>query len=355
MLALPCCRRGGSVDWDGDAAGVASATGSEGGGGGAAPSAACAGGGGGGAGARVACPPPSCWPWGVVAVAPAVGTVAAVARGCSGPPRCGRIRPGATLGVALPEGGGGWGGSCRAAGSTKAPASAGGEGGVGPGAAPRPAGRFRGGPAAPPLGGAPTSSAQAESARGAGFWLCPPPAGWGNRGSVAPPPTVWCDIPPGTPPLARLGVWRFAGLEEPRSKAGGGRVPSTLGGAAHRRAAGGPESGRACDARRARPSQEDNAAAPARRASGTSTWRPGATRGGATGQLEPPEGLAWPTWPARQQRLMPQPRLLQRAHDGAPCSKQSAPYVPLPAPGGRLRCGAARGTLLAGARGGRRA
>ena len=29
MLALPCCRRGGSVDWDGDGAEGASATGSE--------------------------------------------------------------------------------------------------------------------------------------------------------------------------------------------------------------------------------------------------------------------------------------------------------------------------------------
>ena len=314
------------------------------------------GGGGGAAGARVACPPPSWWPWGVVAVAPAVGTVAAVARGCSGPPKCGRIRPGATLGVALPEGGGGWGGSCRAAGSTKAPASAGGEGGVGPGAAPRPAGRFRGGPCCPPTWRrSHVLRAGGECQGGRLRAMPPPPAGWGDRGSVAPPPTVWCDTPPGTPRLARLGVWRFAGLEEPKSKAGGGRVPSTLGGAAHRRAAGGSESGRACDAGRARPSQEDNAAAPARRASGTSTWRPGATRGGATGQHEPPEGPAWPTWPARQQRLMPQPRLLQRAHDGAPCSKQSAPCVPLPAPGGRLRYGAARGTLLAGARGGRRA
>ena len=43
-------------------------------------------------------------------------------------------------------------------------------------------------------------------------------------------------------------------------------MPSTLGGAAHRRAAGGPELGRAWDAGRARPSQEDSAAAP--RASG---------------------------------------------------------------------------------------
>ena len=29
MLALPCCRRGGSVDWDGDGAGGAPATGLE--------------------------------------------------------------------------------------------------------------------------------------------------------------------------------------------------------------------------------------------------------------------------------------------------------------------------------------
>ena len=127
------------------------------------------------AGARAACPPPSWWPWGEVAVAPAVGTVAAVVRGCSGPPRCSRMRPGATLGVALPRGGGAGGGSCRAAISTKASASAGGEGGVGPGAAHRPAGRDRGGPAASPLGGAPTSSAQAESAKGAGLGLLPPP------------------------------------------------------------------------------------------------------------------------------------------------------------------------------------
>ena len=132
-------------------------------------------------------------------------------------------------------------------------------------------------------------------------------------------------------------------------------MPSTLGGATHRRAAGGLELGRACDAGRARLSQEDNAAAPARRVSMTSTWRPGATWGGATGQPEPPEGPAWPTWAARQQRPMPQPELLQRAHDGAPCSKQSAPCVPLPAPGGRLCYGAARGTLWAGARGGCRA
>ena len=62
----------------------------------------------------------------------------------------------------------------------------------------------------------------------------------------------------------------------------------------------------------------------------------------------------WPSWPARQQRLMPEPRLLHRAQDGAPCFKQSAPCVPLPPPE-RLRCGAASGMLRAGARGDRRA
>ena len=88
MLALPCCRRGGSVDWDGDGAEGASATGSEEE---EAPPAApsVARGGGGGGGARAACPPPSCWPWVGAVVVPAEGTAAAVERGCSGPRRCG--------------------------------------------------------------------------------------------------------------------------------------------------------------------------------------------------------------------------------------------------------------------------
>ena len=82
-------------------------------------------------------------------------------------------------------------------------------------------------------------------------------------------------------------------------------MPSILGGAVHRRVAEGSEPGRAWEAGRARPSQEDNAAAPAHRASGTSTWRPGATRGGAMGQLWPAKEPVWPSWPARPQRLMP--------------------------------------------------
>ena len=68
-------------------------------------------------------------------------------------------------------------------------------------------------------------------------------------------------------------------------------MPRTLGGAAHRRVAGGSEPGRAWEAGRARPSQEDSVAAPARRASGMSTWRPGATRGGGGG--------LWGSWDPR--------------------------------------------------------
>ena len=175
-------------------------------------------------------------------------------------------------------------------------------------------------------------------------------------GLLPPQPSFPDPAPPGSARLAWLGVWRFAGVEALGPRAGEGQVPSTLGGAVHRRAAGGSESGRAWDAGRARPSQEDSEAAPARGASGMSTWRPGATGGGGGfGAAWVPEEHAWPSWPARQQPLMPQPRLLHKALDGAPCSKQSALCAPLPTPGGRLRCGAASGTLRAGARGGRRA
>ena len=162
VLALPCCRRGGSVDWDGDAAGGASATGSEGG---EAPSAG---------------PPAAC----------------------------------------------GGGGRARSMSATVLVALGGGR----------------------------------RRSRG------------GDR---------------------RRGGARLLRADEMR--------PNTSGSDAGGRPAGGGEggeSGRACDAGRARPSQEDNAAAPARWASGTSTWGPGATRGGATGQLEPPEEPVWPTWPA---------------------------------------------------------
>ena len=131
-------------------------------------------------------------------------------------------------------------------------------------------------------------------------------------------------------------------------------MPKVLGGGGgvHRRDAGGAEAGRGWEGGRAPQSQENSAAAPTRRSSGTSTWRPGATRGWTLGQRGPAEGSMCRSWPARQQRVMPQPRLLHPGHNGAPCSKHTAPWVPLPAPGGRLRCGAASGMLLGGACGG---
>ena len=80
MLALLCCRRGGSVDWDGDGAEGASAIGSEE----ETPPTAH-----GGVGARVARPLPTWWPVAEAAVDPVGGIVAAAERGCSGPLRCG--------------------------------------------------------------------------------------------------------------------------------------------------------------------------------------------------------------------------------------------------------------------------
>ena len=205
---------------------------------------------------------------------------------------------------------------------------------------------------------APVAPVVVEADAGTGPGPSSLPAGGGEEGSATPPP-VSCapPPPPGPSRLAsrRLGAWRFTGLGSLGPSVEEGRVPSVLGGALRRRVTGGPELGRACEAGRARPSQEDNAAAPARLASRMSTWRPSATRGGTLGQLGPAEEPVWPLWPTRQQRLMPEPMLLHRAHDGAPCSKQSAPCVTLPAPGGRLRCGAASGTLRGGARGGLRA
>ena len=49
---------------------------------------------------------------------------------------------------------------------------------------------------------------------------------------------------------------------------------------------------------------------------------------------------------------MPHAKLLHRAHKGAPCAMHTTPRVPLPPPGGRLRCGTASGTFEGGARGG---
>ena len=130
---------------------------------------------------------------------------------------------------------------------------------------------------------APVAPVVAEAEAGTGPGPSSPPAGGGEKGSAIPPPISCGPTPPGSSRLARLGAWRFAGLESSGPRAEEGRVPSVLGGAVHRRVARGPELGRAWEAGRARPSRDDNAAAPARRSSGTSTWRPGTTRGGALG------------------------------------------------------------------------
>ena len=141
--------------------------------------------------------------------------------------------------------------------------------------------------------------------RGAALGHRPPPLAGVRRVLLPPPPRgLWAPSPRVTPvSLVRRVALRGLGSSSPR--AGEGRVPSNLGGAVHRRVAGGSESGRAWEAGRARISQDDKAAAPARRASGTRTWRPGDTRGGALGQLWLAEEPVWPSWPARQQRLMP--------------------------------------------------
>ena len=84
MLALPCCRRGGSVDCGGEGAEGASATGSE-----ELPPAVSAAARGGGGGVCGACPLPTWWPLAEAASDPWAGIDAAVKRGYSRPPRCG--------------------------------------------------------------------------------------------------------------------------------------------------------------------------------------------------------------------------------------------------------------------------
>ena len=174
--------------------------------------------------------------------------------------------------------------------------------------------------------GADSAPVVAEEDEGTGPGLSPPPPLAGVRGFAAPPTRWLWAHSPHLPPVRRLTL-RGPGVVGPQ---GGGGAS-----AQHSRWSRAPAGRRRARARaglagQARPSQEDNAAAPARRASGTSTWRPGATQGRALGQLGPAEEPVWPSWLARQQRPMPQPRLLHRAQDGAPCPKQSAPCVPLP-------------------------
>ena len=276
MLALPCCRRCcGSLDWYGGGAEGASAIGSE-----EPPltalAAVCGGReGGGGERVRGACPPPTCRP-SAEASAEAAGRIDVVAmRGCSGPLKCGSKHQGATMQVALP---GGMAGGSRGAGSAS------------------------------------VAPVVAEACTGTGSGLSPPHAGGGEKGSAAPPPVSCCPAPPWSPRVARLGTGRFAGLGSSVPRAEEVRGPSPLGSAARRRAAGGPGSGRACDAGHARPNQVDNAAAPARRASGTSTWRD-------------PGRDSWANWARRGANM---------AFAARPGAAADAP-APASAPGARRR------------------
>ena len=112
--------------------------------------------------------------------------------------------------------------------------------------------------------------------------------------------------PHSLPSLGQPGgqVWGASGIGSPRApgpRRGESPVPWG-GGGRYRRDVGGPEARKAWEAGCARPSKEDSAAAPARRSWGTSTWWPGATRGGAAGHCgsaaEPPPGRvpAPPVW-----------------------------------------------------------
>ena len=109
--------------------------------------------------------------------------------------------------------------------------------------------------------------------------------------------------------------------------------------------------GSAADAGLARPSHAESALAPAWRAAGASTCRPGARRcwGGAC------PGAVCPSCPARQHRLIPQPSCRQRQHKGEPCCAHRAPTNPLPSPCRRGRCSSTRATTRTCSRRGRRA
>ena len=150
----------------------------------------------GGAGARATCPPPSWWSWGRVVVAPAGGAAAAVARGCSGPLKCGRIRRGATLGVAVRRGGAAEGSPAAARALLGPPFRQGGRGETIPALHPPPLVGARGAlqpphPAAPPypprwrgVSGGPVSGLSPPLVAGATGGPWPPRP---IRGVITPP------------------------------------------------------------------------------------------------------------------------------------------------------------------------
>ena len=179
MLALPCCRRGGSVDWGGDAAGGAPATGLVGGERGS-PAAAPPMARGEGGRARIMSTTVLAALGGGSSWRPRGGASAAAARGCSGPQRCGRTRRVATPGVALLGRGGGaagWGRPVAARARPRPPLRLGRRGGTVPVLRPPPLAATRGAPQAPPH--------SAELPR-------PPRGGerWGGRYRIGPPPLV---------------------------------------------------------------------------------------------------------------------------------------------------------------------
>ena len=189
-------------------------------------------------------------------------------------------------------------------------------------------------------------AAEADEGTGPGLLPPPPPLAGVRMVLLPPPPPVGCGpSPPGSPRLARLGIWRFAGLGSSGPRAEEGRVPSILGGAVHRRVAGGSEPGRA-EAGQARPRApgfRDEYLA-SRRYAGRGPWAAVACRGAGVAFVARP--VAAVDAPAQA----PAPGARWRPMFQAECALHA-----LPAPGGRLRCGAARGALRAGARGGLRA
>ena len=174
MLALPCCRRGGSVDRDGDAARGASATGSQKGEApSAAPPAACGGGGGGGRARSMS-----------ATVLVALGWGRRRARG--GDRRRGDARLLRAAEMRLKTCGsdaGGrsaGGGSCRIVGTSEAPAPAEGEGGPAPVLCP-PLLAGTSGTLLPPHPAAPPRPPRGRREPGGSVSCCcapPPPPGW---------------------------------------------------------------------------------------------------------------------------------------------------------------------------------
>ena len=177
-------------------------------------------------------------------------------------------------------------------------------------------------------GGAPIGSAEISALAGAGpEWSSRAAGGGGGRISVPPSRMCWRFAHCSPPVSQEVRPWVFRGSGIVGAPGQGGACAQRPGGGGGCAGGtpGGAEAVRASEAGWAWPSQEDGAGAPVRRSSGTSTCRRGATRGGTLGHRGPAEGSVCPSCRARQQRLMPQARLLHVGNDSAPCSKHSVP------------------------------